>query len=348
MRLALSLSCQHPVGSDMKRHLDDHLEQARVAAELGFAGLFYFEHYLMPQFTMLHQPTFLARVAAEAGEMQVGTGISLVALHNPVELADAAATLDVITGGRFIFGVGLGYRQAEFDAFGVDKTRAAAVFERRLDLIKRLWTGDRVDAEADGLRLRGVTCTLRPIQRPHPPIWIAANSDAAVRRAARLGDAWFINPHSQIGVIERQLAGYREALAAAGKPSPGVLPLAREIFIAERADRARELARPHLEAKYRTYVDWGQDRVLPAGDALALPYEELVRDRFLIGDPGDVLHGLLDCEERLGANYVVARVQWAGMDPADALRAIRLLGREVIPELRRRERGGGAAAPAAS
>jgi alkanesulfonate monooxygenase SsuD/methylene tetrahydromethanopterin reductase-like flavin-dependent oxidoreductase (luciferase family) len=335
VKLALTLSCQHNPSDDIQVRLREHLEQTRIAADLGFDAVFGFEHFLTPQYLMLHQPTFLARVAAEAGPMRVGTGIALAALHNPVELADMIATLDVVTGGRTIFGVGLGYRQEEFDAFGVEKKRSARVFEAKLDVIRRLWAGEVVDAEGAGYRLVGAQTQLRPVQRPQPPLWIAANSDAAVRRAARLGDAWYIGPHSSVDVLERQLSVYREGLQEAGKGDPAELPLAREVFIDETRERAWERAKPYLEAKYRVYSEWGQDKVMPDSDAFGLDYRELARDRFLIGTPDDVLAGLQDCERRLGVNVVIVRLQWAGMEGAEAERALRLLGTEVLPGLQR-------------
>lgn len=333
VKLALTLSCQHNPSDDIQVRLHEHLEQTRIAAELGFDAVFGIEHFLTPQYQMLHQPTFLARVAAEAGPMRVGTGIALAALHNPVELADMIATLDVVTGGRTIFGVGLGYREEEFEAFGVEKKRSARVFEAKLDVIRRLWADEVLDAEGPGYRLAGAQTQLKPVQQPRPPLWIAANSDAAVRRAARLGDAWFIGPHSSVQALEEQLPLYREALRAAGKGDPAELPLAREVFIDETRERAWERAKPYLEAKYRVYSEWGQDRVMPDSDAFGLDYRELARDRFLIGTPNDVLAGLQDCRRRLGVNLVIVRLQWAGMEGAEAERALRLLGTEVLPAL---------------
>jgi alkanesulfonate monooxygenase SsuD/methylene tetrahydromethanopterin reductase-like flavin-dependent oxidoreductase (luciferase family) len=331
MKFGLSLSCQHPVGDDMVRRLNEHLEQTALARELGFDAVFYFEHFLMPEYQMLHQTSFLARIAAETGHMQVGTGIMLLALHNPVEA---------------IFGIGLGYRDVEFEAFGVEKSNAGAVFEERLKVIKRLWTEPEVNYEGDGFKLSAARSNLRPVQRPHPPIWIGANSTVAVRRAARLGGAWFINPHAKLSVLEKQMPVYERALEEAGKGQPDTLPLAREVFIGESTAQAMELARPYLEKKYATYVDWGQDKAMPREDALALPFEELARDRFLIGDPNTVANELRRYERSLGVNFVVLRLQWAGMDQERVIEAIRLMGTEVIPRLKVSVHSQGGAGPA--
>ncbi|HEY8448866.1 MAG TPA: LLM class flavin-dependent oxidoreductase [Bacillota bacterium] len=331
MQFGLVLNCQHPIGDDMMRRLDEHLEQARAAREAGFDLVACIEHFLMPPYQMLAQAPFLARVAAEVEGMKIATAISLAALHNPVDLADVAATLDVISGGRLIFGVGLGYREVEFDAFGVPKAKAARIFEERLQIIKRLWTEDNITYQGHGFKLVNATAPLKPVQKPHPPIWIAANSHKAVQRAARLGHAWYINPHARLDTLREQWALYRKTLAEYGHPLPEHRPLRRELYIAASRKEALEIARPYIEQKYRVYVQHGQDKALPKGDALDLPFDELLRDRFVIGGPDEVIEELETYVRELEANFFVFRVQWHGMDQEATLRAIRLVGRHIIP-----------------
>ena len=117
------------------------------------------------------------------------------------------AVIDRITVERnFIFGIGLGYRDVEFNAFAVPKGKRVARFEENLELVKRLWTEDSVTHHGETCILEDVRMNIRPIQRPHPPVWIAANNERAIRRAARLGDTWFINPHSTIGTLAEHMA----------------------------------------------------------------------------------------------------------------------------------------------
>src|SRR5439155_2846822 len=134
---------------------------------------------------------FLARLAAETGTMELCLSVLLLALLNPVQTAEEVASLDVMSEGRVVFGIGLGYREVEYEAFGVaPKDRVPRMLEA-LDLVKRLWTEEEVNFEGRFFRLHGATCTIRPVQRPSPPIWIAANADRAVVRTARLGYPWF-------------------------------------------------------------------------------------------------------------------------------------------------------------
>jgi alkanesulfonate monooxygenase SsuD/methylene tetrahydromethanopterin reductase-like flavin-dependent oxidoreductase (luciferase family) len=274
---------------------------------------------------MLQPVPLLARLAAEAGDLRVGAGILLLPLLNPVEVAEEAATLDVLTGGRFVLGVGLGYRDEENAAFGVPAERVR-VFREKLDVVRRLLEGDEVTASGHGYRLDGARLAPRPLQRPRPPIWMAANSDAAVRRAARLADTWFVNPHASVAEVERQLALFRAERGS----GPEELPMLREACIAPTDEEALAAARPHLAPKYEAYVSWGQSDVLPPTDTLRREWDELRAGRFIVGAPetaAEQIRALAD----LGVTELVLRVQWPGMPQRDALRTLDLLATEVLP-----------------
>jgi alkanesulfonate monooxygenase SsuD/methylene tetrahydromethanopterin reductase-like flavin-dependent oxidoreductase (luciferase family) len=199
-------------------------------------------------------------------------------------------------------------------------------------VVAQLLDGEPVTAETDRYVLRGARLTLRPKRRP--PIWIGANSDAAVRRAARLGDAWVLNPHGNLGSLERQMREvYRPALADTGKPFPSELPMRREVYVArDRATAIREAA-PWLFPKYQTYVAWGQERPMPEDDALAGEFDDLLRDRFVLGSPEECRAELGRYAERLGVTEVIVRVQWPGMPQRQAMRAIEQVGR-LVPSRR--------------
>jgi len=307
MKVGIFLTCQHPPGSDMVAALEGQYAMTRLARDRGWDAVATGQHYLSEGVRQLQLVPFLARLAAEAGEMTGIAGVLLTTLHNPVEVAEYIASLDAIWRGNFVFGVGLGYRDVEFDAFGVPRGQRVRRFEQCLDVVKRLWTEDNVSFENDVCKLSNVTMTCRPIQQPYPPIWFAANNDRAVLRAARLGDSWFVNPHATISEITRQLALYRAELTRLGKPFPRDLPYAREIYCAKDKATALEMAGPYLAEKYRTYASWGQDEVLPGNDSFHQPFEALLRDRFVIGSPDDCYEQLRPSgpwrEEDEGADF---------------------------------------------
>ena len=333
MRFGLGLSVQHSPDDSQAGRFQEHLEQVRLASSVGFDSVWASQHYLSAPFTYFQPIPVLARVAAEAGTMSLGTGVLLLPLHHPVDVAEQIATLDVICGGRFIFGVGLGYRDVENQAVGQDPKQRVGRLEEGLQIIERLWTGEPVSYAGRHFALTDVRVSMSPLQRPRPPIWLAANADAGVKRAARLGDAWLMNPHTTLPTLERQLARFHETRDALGRPPARTIPLIRECYVAPDARTAHQEAQPFLEAKYVAYRAWEQDKALPPGESFAHDFETLARDRFLIGDPARVREEIARYHARLGITDLIVRVQWPGMDPARVLRSIRLLGDEVLPRL---------------
>ena len=200
--------------------------------------------------------------------------------------------------------------------------------------VKRLWTEDFVDMQGDGFELDHATCPIKPLQKPSPPIWIGANADIAVRRAARIGDCWYINPHNTLATIERQMELYKRALDEAGKPFPAEVPMRREVFVAASRAEAIRLAQPYLEEKYRAYRAWGQDKVMPEGDDFDHEFAELLEDRFLMGSAAQVAEQMVRLNRRLGVNHIVASVHWPGMPNSLALEQLEILVREVMPQVR--------------
>jgi len=344
MKVGIYLTNQHPPGTDMVSALEEQIVMLRAARDGGWDAVGTGQHYLSEGMAQLQLVPFLARLAAEAGGMTGIAGVLLLPLHNPVEVAEQIASLDVIWKGNFIFGVGLGYRDAEFDAFRVPRDRRIRRLEECLALVKRLWTEEAVSFESDVCKLDKVTMTIRPIQRPHPPIWFAATTDQAVRRAARLGDTWFISPHATWPTVAHQLSLYRAELSRLGRPFPRCLPMFREIFCAKDRRTALEIAGPHLAEKYGAYARWGQDEALPSQETFKRPFEELIKDRFILGSPEECYEQLRPSRETLGVNYLLLRTHWSGLPVSAALQSMRLMSDELLPALRRVS-GTGAGSP---
>lgn len=336
MKIGLFITNQQRLARDMVSALDEQIAMVRHARDRGWDTLMTGQHYLNEgDNQQLQLVPFLARLMAEAGEMRVGTGILLLNLHNPVYTAETIATLDILARGNFIFGVGLGYRDAEFDAFGVPKGERVKRFEAYLELVQELWTGKPVSYDAYGCRLDNVVMNIRPVQKPRPPIWIAANNDPAVRRAARLSDAWFINPHATLDSIRRMMGAYRDELTRCGKPFPTDLPVFKEVFCAKDRRTAIEMAAPYLGGKYRDYATWGQDKVMPDDADFSRSFEQLTEGRFILGSPEDCLRQLEPYWSELGCSHLMIRTNWAGMPASQALQSMRLISDELIPALRK-------------
>ncbi|MBO69100.1 MAG: LLM class flavin-dependent oxidoreductase [Acidiferrobacteraceae bacterium] len=335
MKVGLYLTNQHHLTTDMVIALDEQISMVHHIRDYGWDSVFSGQHYLNEGNNQALQVVpFLARLIPEAGDLTIGLGILLLNLHNPVYTAETIATLDIIAKGRLVFGVGLGYRAVEFNAFAVPKGVRAKRFEEYLTLIRKLWTEDSVTHNGETCSLDNVRMNLRPVQEPYPPIWIAANNEAAIKRAARMSDAWMLNPHSTIKTIRRHMRIYRAALEAAGKNFPSELPILKEVYCAKDRTSALEKAGPFLQGKYHDYRRWGQDKVMPDNENFAKTLSNLARDRFILGSPDDCYDQLRPYWEEFGINHLLIRTHWAGMPAELSFESMELLSKELLPRLR--------------
>jgi alkanesulfonate monooxygenase SsuD/methylene tetrahydromethanopterin reductase-like flavin-dependent oxidoreductase (luciferase family) len=326
MRIGLFLNAQSPSGESASALAEDLVAQTRAASGAGFDSVLSGQHYLS-DYVQLQNVPLLGRLAAEAKGMTLGTGIVLLPLHHPVEVAESLATLDAMADD-FVAGVGAGYRDAEFDAFGVPKRERISRLVEGIELLELLWTEDDVAYEGDHYSVSGATISARPPEKP--PIWLAANADRAVRRAAEMSDAWFVNPHSSMGEIREQKRDIYDPVREERGESTTV-PMIREAFVAETEAEAYETAREYLEPKYERYISWGQDEAMEDETDLHQSFDDLAEDRFLIGTPETVAAELERYEEEVGVDHTLFRLKWPGMDAETACECIELVGDEVVP-----------------
>ncbi|MBK7472091.1 MAG: LLM class flavin-dependent oxidoreductase [Betaproteobacteria bacterium] len=319
----------------MSAMFDNACAMARIADKLGYKYLTKGQHYSSGPVQAFQQFPFLARMMAETANMKLVTGINLLPLHKPLDIAEQLATIDVMSRGRLVYGCGIGYRDVEFKAFGMDAKERGRRFEENLIAIKRLWTEDSVSMKGSHFELDNASASLQPVQKPTPPIWIGANVDAGIERSARMADAWFINPHQRLDILEAQLVIYKAALDKAGKPMPAILPMMRECFVARTTEKALRLARPYLETKYKSYREWGQDKSMAKGDDdLSLSFEQLIDQRFLVGSVENVAEQIVAYKEKLGISTLIVSFQQIGTPHQQVLDTLHLFAEEVMPAVR--------------
>src|SRR5437763_5455744 len=225
MKFGVFLMPQHPRSDDPVRRFHETVELARAARDAGFDCVAAGHHYLSPPYQSLQSVPLLSRLAADTGSMDLCLSVLLLALLNPVQVAEDIASLDIMSEGRVVFGIGIGYREVEYEGFGM----------KRQDRVPRMLEAleEAVTHEGRFFQVHDATCTIRPVQKPFPPIWIAANADQAVVRTARMGLPWFINPHAALPTIERQWQRYKQTRAEANQPMPSPRPIAPELHIGD-------------------------------------------------------------------------------------------------------------------
>jgi probable F420-dependent oxidoreductase len=201
-----------------------------------------------PQLAPVEAMTY---AAACTQRLRLGCAIFVSTVHSPVHLARSLATLDQLSGGRVDVGIGTGGGQQQYTAFGITAQRYAARFAEGLAVMKALWSQQRVTFEGEFWQLADAAMEPKPVQQPHPPVWIGAIADSALRRAARLGDGFFGSSGSTIDRFAEQVQVVRHALTEAGR-DPGSYPIAKRLYIGvdDNADRARDRMRAAMTQMY--------------------------------------------------------------------------------------------------
>lgn len=316
MKIGLYLNTQFEPTQSVVAHLADLVTQTRVARDAGFASLWFPHHYLTGPLQMLQIVPMMAYLAPHAEGMLIGPNILILPLLNPVHVAEEAATLDVLSGGNYVLGVGLGYREGEFTAFNMSLKERAPRLEESIGLIRKLWSGEEVTHKGRFYQVNAHAISLRPQRESGPPIWMAATVELAIQRAARLGDAWLIVPTTPLGTLTEQMRVYRAAL---GDRVPDCFPIVRECYVGANHTTALDECRGPLTYKYDAYASWGMaSRDRP-------PFEEFVRNRFMIGDAVFVKEEVARYREALGTDHFIMRCHWPGLEFDKALGTIKRL-----------------------
>jgi alkanesulfonate monooxygenase SsuD/methylene tetrahydromethanopterin reductase-like flavin-dependent oxidoreductase (luciferase family) len=336
MKLGMYLNSQHPLSDDPARRFAETVEQVRLVRSLGFDSIWAGEHHITPGFHFFPQFPLLNRIAAEAEGLWIGTNVTLLPLHNPIELAEHSAFLDVVTGGRFVFGVGLGYRPEEYQMFGVLMPERVSRLIEAVEIIRRLWTEHNVTHSGRHWQFSDVTIAPRPLQSPRPPIVIGAQVDAAIARAAKIGDGWLVVPIPTLDQLAVQMSVFKSARVAAGLMPAEHLCRLLEVSCAADEETAVRRTAPFLMDKYKAYLSWGLEGL--TFDPNAAPEKQLralTTRRFAVGAPATVAD-MLVAQHHAGIHHLSMRVSWPGMKQDDILAGIEILGRQVLPEVRRR------------
>jgi alkanesulfonate monooxygenase SsuD/methylene tetrahydromethanopterin reductase-like flavin-dependent oxidoreductase (luciferase family) len=229
-------------GQSFKDVYDYHLELIELAEELGFHGVRLAEHHFRDYGVAPNLFTMLSHVAARTSRIRLGTGIVVLPLHNPVHVAEEAAQVDVLSGGRLDLGIGRGYQSFEFEGFGIDLAEARDRFNEALEVILGLWVDETYQHEGKFYKTGAeVSLVPRPLQDPHPPIHVAAVSPETVTMYAERGLPILADPAAQFHKVARAAETWRQTASAAGHDvSATDLVVARSVYVAPTLEQARD------------------------------------------------------------------------------------------------------------
>lgn len=321
-----------PSGENIARCIDEVMEEAQLAEEFGFDSYFFGEHH-QDKDGFLPSPLIVATaVAARTRTLVVGTSVILLPLRNALRLAEDVITLDQVSRGRIILGVGIGYQPADFQAFDVPMEHRVGLFEEGVEVIRRCWTGEPFTFHGEHYHLHDVQVRPATFQQPSPPLWIGASTLPGARRAGRLADAFIAGPSTNMERTLRLANAYREAATQAGR-QPNVV-LMRDAWVADTRQQAEQIYGPEVLDAYKYYWRNGLAEFKSFTSERDFNIENIAPDRLILGNPEECAAEFHRWSDAIGADYFHLRLRHAhsGGPPHEKIMdEIKLFGQEVIP-----------------
>lgn len=306
--------------------------------QLGFDEAWLTEHHFIDDG---YSPSLFpigAAIAARTERIRIGTFLLLLPLHNPVRVAEDTATLDIISGGRFDLGVGLGYRPGEFDDQGIPARQRASRMQESLPLLQRLLSGETVTFDGKYSTLTDIRISPPVVQQPHPPIWVGGTAPKAVERAAAMGMHFLSGGPGSTAI-------YDDALRARGhEPRDFHVAATVPTYVAPTREQAWAIAAEPLRYMANSYLQWTSEASgVPAAELPTLPpADEIARTQsmdffgedMMVGSPDDVIEKLEAHRRRARLTHLVSGMALPGMPATQIRSSMQLFAREVIPHFR--------------
>jgi alkanesulfonate monooxygenase SsuD/methylene tetrahydromethanopterin reductase-like flavin-dependent oxidoreductase (luciferase family) len=333
VKVGYQLDFRNPPGSTLSfRDLyRESLAQVEAAERLGFDSIWLTEHHFTDDGYLPALMPAAAAIAARTTRVTIGTYVLLAPFFHPLKLAEDAAFVDVISGGRLRLGIGLGYRAEEFEGFGVPRAQRLGRTLETIEILKLAWTGERFSFDGKYFKFRDVRVLPQPVSQPHPELLWGAGAAKSIRRAAAL-DLGFacVGGRREIGI-------YLDAIKAAGKdPARYSIVNSRVVYIADSEEQAWRDTRDALMYQAELYGKWlsaaagttDQSKVLIRPDA------ERLRRTSVLGTASEVAARLEETLESTPMTELIVVTQLPGLDPAKARRSLERFGAEVLPRFK--------------
>jgi len=306
---------------------------------LGYEHIWVTEHHFaMYGGTLPHPPTFMAAVARTTKRIRLGVAINVLPLHNPIDVAESYAMVDVISNGRLEFGVGKGSEGHEYKKFGVDQKESTGRMYEGVQVMRQAWSDKPVNFTGEFFNYQNVPVYPKPVQRPHPPIWVGcARSEDSFRWAGENGFHLMTLPYlyREAQTLPAFIKTYRDALVKHGHDPHGTDILGKfHIYVSSSLEKAMDEAGPYITSYYDVHKAADPDR---KEQGLLLQRDtktQLERGFVLAGDPRRVADTIRKWSEDVGLTTISGTFYFGGMPQEMAMKNIRLFADKVLPEFR--------------
>jgi alkanesulfonate monooxygenase SsuD/methylene tetrahydromethanopterin reductase-like flavin-dependent oxidoreductase (luciferase family) len=320
---------QRPPLGDYARYYAECLEEIEEAERLGYAGVWLSEHHFVDDGYLPSPLVVAAAIAARTERMTIGTNVLLLPMHHPLRAAEDAAVADLISGGRFVLGVGQGYVQHEFEVLGFTRKYRPSLFEEGVEIIRHAWEEGRIGYE--GKRWRFEDLPFGPRTERPPPIYIGAFKDPAIDRAARIGDGFLASAGG--GEFAETYRKVQKALAKYGREDEDFPYVASGVaYVREDSEQASGDVAPAIAYQRNRYAEWGTDRGRPKPEKIRP--EDLPWESYFVGTPDEVARGLIQLHQEAPYDHFCFWGRLPGITHEQALESQRLFASEVAPSVR--------------
>jgi len=313
------------------------LEEIKIADQMGFDSAWLTEHHFLADGYCPSLLLTAAAIGAVTNNIRIGTGVLLLPLHDPVRVAEDAAVADLISEGRLILGLGLGYRPEEFNGFRRSLKERRGRMEEGIEILQKSWADESFSIDGRYYKLENINVMPKPVQKPIP-IWIGAFTEPAIRRAARIGAPLYIPAIGVIPIV-KYLFDMHSSLVTeyGGNPDDFEKPLVREMYISDKnADDTWEIIKEHVTYTAKGYASWGS-MVDRDGNLLSDPDDpilyDIARDQTIFGTPEQCIDTITQYKEELPIDNLICRFKFPGISHEEAMRSMNLFVEKVLPKV---------------
>jgi alkanesulfonate monooxygenase SsuD/methylene tetrahydromethanopterin reductase-like flavin-dependent oxidoreductase (luciferase family) len=322
----------HPeLGRSNQKYYEEVLTMAEWAEELGFDSFWLGEHHLYWYGTCVSPPMLIAAIAQRTKRIRLGPAVAIPPFHNPLVLAEEYALADNLCGGRLEFGLGSGFSPVEFQKFGMTMEEAKERFWEAADVIVKAWTEDEFSHDGKYHRFENVSIYMKPLQKPTPPIWIAASSDETLIKAGQLGWPMMGIPFARsnnIADVKVKNDLYLDSYRKAGHAETPQIMVALHVYLHPDENEAVRLTRPYFQraiAFHKTHRRPGSK--IP-------DFDNLRREKLAAFTAPEDAHAIFREYEKTGVTHVIAIVNFGGVPMAEVRQTLELMSKEVFPNFK--------------
>jgi natural product biosynthesis luciferase-like monooxygenase protein len=350
MRFGMLHLFENPIGKSEHTIVHEQLALMRAAEGLGFDSVWPAEHHFSEYGYCASPALSLAAIASETKTLRLGTGVVVLPLNHPLRVAEDFAMLDLMSNGRIDLGVGRGYQPTEFSRYGVDQSNTRQMFAESIQIIQQAWTQERVHFQGTYYQFTDVPVRPKPLQQPHPPIWMACLSPETFALAGRYGfnllygTVFGLTPDK----AQARLLDYRRGLQECGHdPTTRRRAALMMVYVADSVEQARRefaepviwyyrtiakyIAPPKGETPIPTYEMYAHTRDLAA----SVSWDELLRRKAVVcGNADYVVEEIAQAQEIYNFTDLLCWTRLGGLDHRKVLRSMELMHLKVFPHLR--------------